>query len=272
MTWTTTQDAATFLDAAGPHLAGDRVAHDPLLTEADHWAALDPPRGGGLFGWWEQKGSVASAFVLLPDHPLLCSRLTGEQAVALAALDLGTTTWGIDGRDADATQDALRAAGRDVRRIAERQLMRLEGPVRPRPTPPGRARPADRGDLPLLHEWFAQFRAQHPEDTSDPEFVVDRPLADDGVTLWDVDGAPVAMASRTPFVAGATRMGLAFQPTAGHEHADAALDAAVGQAASRGDVLVLSGSPDHTATCERLGFVVRAQRALLDVRPSAGRT
>lgn len=272
MTWTTTQDAATFLDAAGPHLTSDRVAHDPLLTEADHWAALVPRRGGGLFGWWEQKGSVTSAFVLLPDHALLCSRLTGEQAVALAALDLGTTTWGIDGRDADATQDALRAAGRDVRRIAERQLLRLEGPLHPRPTPPGRARPADPSDLPLLHEWFDRFRARHPDDTSDPEFVVDRPLADGGVTLWEVDGAPVAMASRTPFVAGATRMGLAFQPTAGHEHADAAFDAAVAQAGTRGDVLVLGGSAEQTATYERLGFVVRAQRVLLEVRPSAGRT
>ena len=107
MTWTTTSDAATFLQVAGQHLTSDRVALDPLLTEADHWAALDPPRDGGLFGWWDEGGSVTSAFVLLPGHALLCSRLTGEQTVALAALSTGATTWGIDGRDADSDGDSL---------------------------------------------------------------------------------------------------------------------------------------------------------------------
>lgn len=82
----------------------------------------------------------------------------------------------------------------------------------------------------------------------------------------------MAMASRTPFVAGATRMGLAFQPAAGHEHADAAFDAAVAQAGTRGDVLVLSGSAEQAATYKRLGFAVRAERVLLDLRPGAGRT
>ncbi|MGV3563602.1 MAG: hypothetical protein ACO1ON_09985 [Nocardioides sp.] len=268
MTWSTTSDAAAFLDVAGAHLAGDRVAHDPLLTEADHWSSLEPPREDGLFGWWPDDDAVTSACVLLPDHALLCSRLTGEQAVALATLLPGADTWGVDERDAQAVEDALHAARHDVRRVAERQLLRLEGPVRPRPAPPGRARRADERDLPLLHHWFAQFRARHPQDTSDREFVVDRPLADGGITLWEVDGEPVAMASRTPFVAGATRLGLAFQPAPGHEHADAAREAAATDAAAsgRGEVLALSSSDEQTEALNALGFVPRARRLVLGLR------
>ena len=67
-------------------------------------------------------------------------------------------------------------------------------------------------------------------------------------------------------------MGLALQPAAGHENADAAFDAAVAQAGTRGDVLVLSGSAEQAATYKRLGFVLRAERVLLEVRPDAGRT
>ena len=250
------------------HLAGDRVAHDPLLTEADHWSSLEPPREDGLFGWWADDTTVASACVLLPDHALLCSRLTGERAVALARLLPDAATWGIDERDAPAVETALRATRHEVRRVAERQLLRLEGPVRPRPAPPGRARRAEEWDLPLLHDWFAQFRARHLEDTSDREFVVDRPLADDGITVWEVDGEAVAMASRTPFVAGATRLGLAFQPTAGHEHAAAAYQAAATEAAAsgRGEVLALSASDEQTERLDSLGFVPRARRVLLGLR------
>lgn len=268
MTWSTTPDAVAFLDVAGAHLAGDRVAHDPLLTEADHWSSLEPPREDGLFGWWADDDTVTSACVLLPDHALLCSRLTGEQAVALAGLLPGAGTWGIDARDAETVTKALAGAGHDVRRLAERQLLRLEGPVRPRPAPPGRARRADERDLPLLHHWFAQFRARHPEDTSDREFVVDRPLADGGITLREVDGDPVAMASRTPFVAGATRLGLAFQPAPGHEHADAAREAAATDAAAsgRGEVLALSSSDEQTEALNALGFVPRARRLVLGLR------
>lgn len=268
MTWSTTPDAAAFLDVAGAHLTSDRVAHDPLLTEADHWRALNPPRNEGVFGWWADGSTVSAACVLLPDHALLCSRLTGEQAVALAALLPGADTWGVDGRDAEAVEDALRAAGHDVRRLAERQLLRLEGPLRPRPAPPGDARRAEERDLPLLHDWFAQFRARHPEDTSDREFVVDRPLADGGVTIWERDGVPTAMASRTPFVAGATRMGLAFQPAPGHEHADAAFEAAATGAATsgRGAVLALTASDEQTDRLDSLGFVPRARRVVLSLQ------
>jgi len=98
--------------------------------------------------------------------------------------------------------------------------------------------------------------------------VVDRPLADGRITLWELDGVPSAMASRTPFVAGATRMGLAFQPAPGHEHADAAHEAAATDAATsgRGDVLALSASVGQTGALRTLGFVPRARRVVLSLR------
>lgn len=99
-------------------------------------------------------------------------------------------------------------------------LLELQS-LRPQPRPTGAPRPAEASDLSLLRSWFALFRDRHPEDTSHVEFVVDHPFEDGGLIIWEVDGRPVGMASRTPAVAGMVRMGLAFQPTEGTTYAAA---------------------------------------------------
>ena len=125
---------------------------------------------------------------------------------------------------------------------------------------------ADAGDLPLLRSWFKLFQERHPDDPSHVEFVVDHPLSEGGVIVWEVHGDPVAMASRTPTVAGMTRMGLAFQPTEGTAYSDAAFIRGCAEAARRADhVLVLSGDPESTAAYRSLGFAPVLDRALLEV-------
>ena len=61
-----------------------------------------------------------------------------------------------------------------------------------------------------------------------------------------------------------TRMGLAFQPAEGSEHADAAFASGCAAAARKADhVLVLSGTPQSTATYRSLGFAPVLEREIL---------
>jgi hypothetical protein len=117
-----------------------------------------------------------------------------------------------------------------------------------------------------LRSWFRLFQERHPADVSHVEFVVDHPLGEGGITVWQVDSRPVAMASRTPEVAGMVRMGLAFQPTKGTTYANAAFDVGCVQAARTAEhVLVLSGTLEATAEYQSLGFACVHDRVVLQV-------
>lgn len=155
--------------------------------------------------------------------------------------------------------------GRTLRSRSRVTLLRLgQTGIRARRQPEGHHRPAEVGDLPLLRSWFAAFRTQHPEDHSHVAFVIDHPLDDEGLLIWEVGGRPVAMASRTPRNAGMVRMGLAFEPGEGTTYADAAFDVACAEAARVADtVLVLSGSPEATETYRALGFDSATERVVL---------
>jgi acyl-CoA reductase-like NAD-dependent aldehyde dehydrogenase len=125
---------------------------------------------------------------------------------------------------------------------------------------------ADASDLPLLRSWFKLFKKQHPDDHSSVEFVVDHPLGAGAIVVWDIYGRPVALASRTPEMAGMTRMGLAFQPAEGTTYSEAAFVSACVEAAKAADhVLVLSGTPSSTGAYVSLGFVPVLDRVLLEV-------
>jgi hypothetical protein len=161
--------------------------------------------------------------------------------------------------------DALRSAGHSPRQVGRVTLLRLDG-LRTPPLPQGRPRRADQTDAALLRDWFRLFQQRFPTDPSAVEFVVDHPLEAGGVVLWEVDGTPVAMSSRTPEVAGMVRMGLAFQPMLGTAYADAALVAGCHQATKDTQhVLAVSGTPESTDGYERLGFRAVCDRVLLQV-------
>jgi hypothetical protein len=269
VTWVTTANVDLFLDEAEPLLAADPVANSMLLTEARFWSRLSVPKPPASFGWWTENGRAQAAFVHIPDHAAICSPLTAASADSLPLVLPPGTRLGVQAENVAAVTASWRAHRRQLRPIGWLSLLELRD-FRPRSRPAGAPRPAGVSDLSLLRSWFALFRARHPEDASHGEFVLDHPLEDGGLVVWEVDGRPVGMASRTPAVAGMVRMGLAFQPTEGTTYADAAFDAAcVAARAAFDHVLVLSGNAASTAAHRSRGFEPVLDRVVLELTGSA---
>ncbi len=264
MTWVTTGEVGRFLAEAQRFLVSDPVANNIVLTEARFWAWLSSPAPGARFGWWAEGGGTHGAFVDIPDHAPVCSPLSAASIADLPGELAHATSLGVQARDAAAVTEAWRARGRVLRPTVRMTLLRLEALASPG-LPGGTPRVADASDLPLLRSWFEIFRERQPHDHSHVEFVVDHPLGEGGIIVWEVLGRPVAMASRTPEVAGMTRMGLAFQPTEGTTYSDAAFISGCAEAARTADhVLVLSGHPRSTAAYRSLGFAPVLDRVLLE--------
>ncbi len=237
-----------------------------LLTEAHFWARLPDPPPGARFGWWTEDDEASAAFVQVPDHPVITSPLHAAAAAALPPVLADVDRLGVQARDVAIATAAWRAHGLVLTERARWTLLRLDE-LRAGARPEGGSRPARVGDLPLLRSWFELFQERHPDDASHVAFVIDQPVEEGGVLVWEVDGRPAAMASRTPEAAGMTRMGLAFQPTEGTAYADAAFDAACAEAARTSEhVLVLSGTDESTAVHRSRGFVPVLERVQLAVR------
>jgi hypothetical protein len=265
MTWVTTTDVDRFLAEAGPFLASDPVANNVLLTEASFCSWLPDPVPGARFGWWVEGDLVRGAFIDLPDHATVCSPLSAASVADLPGVLENATHLGVPEGDVAGLTAAWNVRGADLRATARITLLRLEA-LRAREQPPGAPRVADADDRPLLRSWFEVFQGRHPDDPSHVGFVVDHPLENHDIVVWEVSGRPAAMASRTPEVAGMTRMGLAFQPTEGTLYADAAFDACCSAAARTTEhVLVLAGTPEVAAAYARLGFTHVLDRVVFHV-------
>jgi hypothetical protein len=265
VTWVTTAETDRFLVEAQPFLHSDPVANNVLLTEARFWSWLSEPSPEARFGWWAEASGTRGAFVEIPGHAPVCSPLSAASLAELATQLADATSLGVDARDVAAVTGAWRGQGRLLRPTARMTLLRLDG-LRAAAFPPGTPRLADISDQPLLRSWFKRFHERVPHDPSRVEFVVDHPLAKGSIIVWELHGRPQAMASRTPEVAGMTRMGLAFQPTEGTRYSDAAFLSGCLEAAQTAEhVLVLSGDPGSTATYQSLGFVPVLDRVVLKV-------
>jgi hypothetical protein len=265
VTWVTTAEVDRFLAAAEPFLISDPVANTLLLTEARFWSWFSDPGPVARFGWWTEGTEAQSAFVHIPEHAPICSPLRAASIAELPDRLADATRLGVQARDVAAVRVAWRAQRRVLRPCSRITLLRLDD-LRARTFPTGTCRVADPGDLPLLRSWFSLFQRCHPDDPSHVEFVLDHPLQAGSVIVWEVQGRPVAIASRTPEVAGMVRMGLAFQPTEGTTYADAAFDCACREAARTAEhVLVFSGTSESTAAYTSLGFAPVLDRVLLEV-------
>lgn len=266
MPWVTTTEVDRFLAEAEQFLFSDPVANTMLLTEARFWSWLPDPVHRARFGWWVEGSEAHGAFVHIPDHAPICSPLSAAAVADLSGELAHAPRLGVQARDVAAVTAAWRAALRRVLRPSARMTLLGLHDLRA-PTPPtGAPRVADTIDLPLLRSWFDLFRERHPDDPSHVEFVIDHPLQEGGVIVWEVHGCPVAVASRTPEVAGMVRMGLAFQPTEGTLYANAAFVVGCAEAARTAEhVLVLSGTPGSTAAYRLLGFEPVLDRVVLEV-------
>ncbi len=272
MGWTVTPNADSFLDAAGDFLRATPVETTVLLTEAAYLAGRPTSAPDQRHGWWPASGpTVRGAFLQAPRHPPILSRMPLAALPSLVDVLAGEPALGVDGRMVD---DVI-AVWRERTGVAlvERsriRLYRLAEVAESVPTTdrPGRARVATRADRDLLVSWFGMLMAEYPDDPSDLSYVVDEPIDDGGMLLWEVDGTPRAMAGRSRVIAGMTRLGPVWSPTGGavDAHTRAALAAACQAAARVADhVLIFAGSTDITARAQytALGFTPVLDRVTL---------
>jgi predicted GNAT family acetyltransferase len=271
MAWQTTDDLAAFDAAALDFLRAQPTQNTILLSVPSVLRERGPNAfgdGAPRFGWYEDAdGAVRGAFLQTPPHGILVSDLP-DGAAALALVDVLRA----DGRPvpavnaplpvAEVVADAWCAATGAVAREGARHRLYLLGELTgPSPAPAGAARIATGDDLDLLLTWFVEFA----EEVGDPVVNAQRAVVDrldyGGLTLWELDGAPVSMAGITRLLeGGGIRIGPVYTPKTlrGRGYAAAATTAACESAFDRGarEVSLFTdlANPTSNALYQRLGF------------------
>ena len=273
MPWTTTHDPEEFLEAAGGFLRSRLVEHNLILTITDQLRRGGPlPAGQTLLGWWTGAAGHAGAFTRTPGFPLAVTPMP-EQALDDLAGVLVPPLPGIGAGVAAARRFARRWQARTGAgaRVGRRdRLYRLGVLAPPDPLPPGRARLAVGADRDLLHAWHEAFQ-QEITAAGEPDIravVADR-LGYGGLVLWEAGGEPVAMAARSPVVAGISRVTAVYTPPPFRRHGyGAGVTAAVSrQAAEVGAAeVVLYTDADHpgpNVLYQSLGYQLAQERLVI---------
>ncbi|SRR6266498_1929041 len=269
MTWIISHDVAEFLAAAGALLNSRPAEHTVLLTVAETlhrtgsaaFGQSAPPR----FGWWRSEDeTVRSAFLHTPPHPVLLTATSQPAAASLAAmLADGPAVSGVNADPASAQAFAAAWSSRAgvTPRLRRRQRLYRVGQLVPaRPAPAGTARVARADDRDLLLAWYEAFGREVGDVAGGLAGVVEDRIGYGGLTLWEVDNTPVALAGRTRLVAGMVRVAPVYTPaTLRRRGYGAAVTAAVSRAAqdAGADEIVLFtdlANPTSNALYQRLGF------------------
>ena len=285
MAWTLTRSLDEFLAAAGDHLRGEPVLQTVPLTVLDSLgkrgeAAFgdDPP----VYGWHESAdGVVDGAFLQTPPFPVLVATLPAGSATDLirrlssdtglpAAVNLASTD------EAYFSAAWAEAAGGSTTAVQRSRLFRLGRLVPPDPAPSGAARVAGAGDRDLLIEWHAAFGQEAGAGQRGADRTVDDRLSHGGLTLWEADGRPVAMAGSTRAVAGVVRIAPVYTAPAcrrrgyGGAVTVAASQAALDAGTSAVVLFTDLANPTSNALYQRLGYRPVADRVLLRLEPDGG--
>jgi predicted GNAT family acetyltransferase len=273
MPWTTTHDPVEFLAVAGGFLRSRLVEHNLILTITDQLRRGGPlPEGPTLLGWWTGAAGPAGAFSRTPGFPLAVTPMPGPALDELADL-LVPPLPGIGTGVAAARRFARRwqaRTGAGARVTRRDRLYRLGQLAPPDPLPPGRARLAVGADRDLLHAWHEDFQ-QEISAAGEPDIrvvVADR-LGYGGLVLWEAGGEPVAMASRSPVVAGISRVTSVYTPPPQRRHGyGAAVTAAVSRQATEvgaAEVVLYTdaGNPGPNALYQRLGYRLALERLVI---------
>jgi predicted GNAT family acetyltransferase len=274
MGWHLTDSVETFHDTAGDFLRSRPVEHTVVLTLVDTLRQRGPHAygpGAPLFGWWQEgSGAVGGTFLQTPPRPLLVT--SGPAMAELAALLADHPLPGVNALVADATDFAAAwQRHTDARIVPGRQfrLYRLDTLTPPSPLPPGKPRVAGAEDRDLLVAWMTAFHAEIGESQYQVAELVDDRISYGGLTLWEVDGAPMSVAGVTRMEAGMVRVSAVFTPLdrRGRGYAGA-VTTAVSQAAldAGADDVVLNtdlANPTTNALYQRLGYRPIEDRTLV---------
>lgn len=277
MAWHLTESVDDFWSAAGGFLRSRPVENSLPLTLTDtlrtrdlhHYGPADP-----LFGWCESAGGVTGVCVQTPPHPLIIAGAPAAMMPELATLLADRPLPGLNA--AAETAEAFGAAWRELTGASasvrmQTRLFRLDELTPPTPPPPGKARVADATDRELLVTWLTDFASTAHGADSDAGRVADDKLAYGGLTLWEVDGAPVSLAGNTRPEGGVVRVAPVYTPSElrGRGYGGA-VTSAVSQAlldAGADDVVLFTdlANPTSNALYQRLGYRPIETRVVLEL-------
>ncbi|HLL66160.1 MAG TPA: GNAT family N-acetyltransferase [Micromonosporaceae bacterium] len=282
MGWVTTGDTDEFLAAAGGLLRSRAAQNTIILTIVDTICRQRAAGRGDAttqFGWWAAPdGTVRGTFLHTPPHPLVVAAVTAWALPDLAGMLAGAgrpisgvnATPGVAETFAEAWRQRTGAAWNVAVRM---RLYRLDRLADLDPAPPGRARVAGPGDRDLLVAWMEAFAREAPGMQRNVAQVVEDRLGYGGLTLWECDGEPVAMAGVTRAVAGMVRVAPVYTPPDQRRRGyGGAVTAAVSRAALHAgvrDVVLFTdlANPTANALYQRIGFRPLEDRAMLSFTP-----
>jgi GNAT superfamily N-acetyltransferase len=279
MAWILTQRLDDFAAAAGDYLRADPVGNTVPLTvlEALHQRGLSafgdsPP----LFGWHESRPRETDcAFLQTPPFPVFIAGLSPQLSNGLVRLLAGRQPAEANlpvscASEFGAAWSAVTGGSTAITvRMRQFQLGTL---APPEPAPPGTPRTASESDLDLLVGWNDEFTAEAGVEQEDSARVIRDKLGYRGITLWESDGRPVAMASHARQVAGVGRIMSVYTPPAGRGRG---YGGAVTTAVSRrlleqgAESVVLYtnlANPTSNALYQRLGFRPVGDRIVVELR------
>ncbi|QWB24943.1 MULTISPECIES: GNAT family N-acetyltransferase [Streptomyces] len=268
--WHLTQDLDDFLSRAGSFLRSQPALHTVPLTVTEALRTRGPGvygDGPPEFGVLERDGAVRASFFRTPPHWLNLTALTPEEADTLAArlAALGQRLPGVNAdRDTAVafTEAWQRHTGATATLRQRQRLYRLGTLTVPDPVPSGAPRVAIEADRAHLIRWHQEFNEALGMGTvRDDGGWADARIEQGGITFWETpDGTPVAMAGRTPLIAGQTRVAPVYTPShlRGRGYAGAATSEVSRAALASGaqEVLLFTdlANPTSNGLYQRIGY------------------
>ncbi|MFB7932795.1 GNAT family N-acetyltransferase [Streptomyces sp. NPDC056039] len=268
--WHLTQDLDDFLSRAGSFLRSQPALHTVPLTVTETLRTRGPGvygDGPPEFGVLERDGAVRASFFRTPPHWLNLTALTAEEADTLAArlAALGQRLPGVNAaRDTAVafTEAWQRHTGATATLRQRQRLYRLGTLTVPDPAPSGAPRVAIEADRAHLIRWHQEFNEALGMGTvRDDGAWADARIEQGGITFWETpDGTPVAMAGRTPLIAGQTRVAPVYTPShlRGRGYAGAATSEVSRAALASGaqEVLLFTdlANPTSNGLYQRIGY------------------
>jgi uncharacterized protein len=211
-------DAAVFLETAGPLLLADEARHNLILGLAG--TLRDHPEVYREFRLWTVRDGdeVVGAALRTPPFNLVLARPRDEAALEALAAAIDDELPGVVGSVSEVDQFAqawAKRSGTLARTHIAQGLFALEQ-VEPVANASGSMRDATEDDRPLLVEWYLAFVSEalgdEPDESRLAEMIDHRLAADGaGLVLWE-DGETVSLAGfggRTP---NGIRIGPVYTP------------------------------------------------------------